>query len=47
MEYKGFDIIKKHNDLFWIMFHGYSILGSATSIEGAKALIDEITYCEI
>lgn len=46
MEYKGFDIVKKDKNLFWVMFNGYSILGSAASIDGAKELIDDITYCD-
>lgn len=45
MEYKGFDIVKKGKNLFWVMFNGYSILGSASTIDGAKELIDELTTC--
>lgn len=46
MDYKGFDIIKKRKDLYWVMYNGF-ILGSATSEKGACILIDELTYCEI
>ena len=46
MDYKGFDIIKKRKDLYWVIYNG-SMLGSAKNVNGAKELIDELTYCEI
>lgn len=46
MEYKGFDIIKKKSDLYWVIYNG-SMLGSAKNVKGAKLLIDELTYCEL
>jgi hypothetical protein len=46
MEYKGFYIIKKKSNLHWVMCNG-SVLGSAKNANGAKSLIDELTYCEV
>lgn len=46
MDYKGFDIIKKRSDLFWVIYNG-SMLGSAKNVKVAKLLIDELTYCEL
>lgn len=46
MDYKGFDIIKKRIDLYWVIYNG-SMLGSAKNVKGAKLLIDELTYCEV
>jgi hypothetical protein len=46
MEYKGFDIIKKRSDLYWVIYNG-SMLGSAKNIKCAKLLIDESTYCKV
>lgn len=46
MDYKGFYIIKKRNNLYWVICNG-SMLGSAKSVKGAKLLIDELTYCEV
>ena len=45
MDYKGFDIIKKKGDLYWVICNG-SVLGSAKNVKGAKLLIDELSYCE-
>lgn len=46
MDYKGFEIIKKRSDLFWVIYNG-SMLGSAKSLKGAKLFIDELTYCDV
>lgn len=45
MEYRAFDIIRKSN-LFVVICTGF-VLGSATTIEGAKKLIDNFIYEEI
>lgn len=46
MEYKGFDIVKKSGNLFWIVALG-SVIASATSIKNAQDYIDnELTYLE-
>lgn len=46
MEYKGFEIINKRSDLYWVIYNG-SMLGSAKNVKGAKLLIDELSYCEV
>jgi hypothetical protein len=44
MEYKGFDIIKRAG-LFMVICTGF-ILGSATTLNGAKELIENFIYNE-
>lgn len=45
MEYRGFDIIRKAK-LFVVICTGF-VLGSSTTISGAKELIDNFIYEEI
>ena len=45
MIYRDFDIVKKSNNLYWVICNGFMI-GSATTINGAKELVDEFIYIE-
>lgn len=43
MNYRGFDIIKKGENLYWVCCNG-SMLGSAKDVKGAKILINAMKY---